>query len=192
MLPPDIKKVAWLHSDCLPTSLLTLLGMSVLHEFYRFVASSKLEELFVVKQPDVLGAAVLSLRPDDLDKRFALNSWIVFFPALLLGICSKPFFWKSIKNFICGSSKEIAQHEEVELVILFVDKSIRKQGIASKLLDDAEKFLLDKGIRSYYVKTVANHDDPQAVSFYQRKGFLKYREGVAFGKKYFYLRKQLG
>ena len=55
----NVQRLAKAHHNCLPSSLLSLLGLPVLCRFYRFVAESKEEELFILGD-DVIGVAILS------------------------------------------------------------------------------------------------------------------------------------
>src|SRR5438128_11535131 len=83
----DIDRLARLHRGTLPTSVLGRMGAATLRRYYRWVAESPLEWLFVDRfESAVDGAAVVSFEPASLIRRFVMHGPAVFLAALIAAL----------------------------------------------------------------------------------------------------------
>jgi hypothetical protein len=70
----DAGRLAELHRATMPTSVLGRLGHALLARYYRWVAASPSERLFVTRAGDTItGAAVVSDAAGSLLRRFAIH-----------------------------------------------------------------------------------------------------------------------
>ncbi len=164
----DLARLATLHVQTLPRSLVSLLGKSYARAFYRFVARSRHELLCVSRDADgtVVAAAVLSLMPATLQRRLALHT------SLLLWAALRPWRLPVVRLLREAIADEGDQHDDgrPELIIIFADPLHQGEGLGSKLIAVCEQALVEGGCRSYTTKTEADPDN-RALGFYLRNGF---------------------
>ena len=187
-----IKTVAALHIDCMPTSILTKYGPSILHSFYKFISSSKHEKLFLVSDFKVNGVAVISFAPQTLMKRFVMGRGInILYEIALKSLMSPTVMKTSIRTILSVKRQPEILDGVPELVLLFVDKHERRKGTATQLIEQIEAFLKLQSISRYYVKTLENNIDNIPISFYKKQGFGEVGNGVESGKNYIFFEKNL-
>jgi ribosomal protein S18 acetylase RimI-like enzyme len=75
-----------------------------------------------------------------------------------------------------------------ELLQIFVDAAQQNRLIGSALLDRVQAFLRQRGVDSYYARTIAK-DNAKTLGFYQRRGFTPVRQLQFCGAAYVLLRK---
>lgn len=61
----------------------------------------------------------------------------------------------------------------VEIESMAVDKNFHRQGIGSKLIEEAEKWAKEKGVTRMQVGTYAKNET--AINFYEKNSFEKYK-----------------
>jgi len=65
---------------------------------------------------------------------------------------------------------------------LAVSAGFRKQGIATRLIDELERRLQDKGCVKCYL--LAFNDNAEAIRFYKQRGWRHMEEDIIFGKEF--------
>lgn len=163
----DRADLARLHAEALPTSLITRAGAGFLPHFYDFCVRSPFERLFVERDKGrIIGAAVLSLRPQTLGRRLFFKTAL---PIFLL--TNWPAAWAIARRLrIPPHPVEAAIFDWPEIVTIFVDPQVRSQGIGARLLRQAEVELRSLAYRHYRLRTEA-HLASRTPSFYARQGF---------------------
>lgn len=188
----DFQRIAALHYESLEGSILSVLGRKTLENYYRFIASSDTEWLFAIRgDGKVVGACVLSIKPDSVTKRATITD---FFP-----ICFKLLFLVFVSadvrakvwDFLFGSSqKPVLTSGLPEVIQIFADPAYRNRHIGTRLLEQVEDTLRKIGHESFFMKTVAA-DDNLALHFYRRKGFQELGIFKAGKKNYVYFLKSI-
>lgn len=187
----SVQRMAKAHQECLPTSLLSLLGFQVLCRFYRFVSQSEDEELFILRDNDAIGVSVLSKKPDTLLKRFIGYNLLPVTYHIVLSLFVKPLFRRIfLKKFFSKGGAFFSVGQDVELIILFVESPQRRKGLGSRLIRVVEQYLRENNIGCYIVKTVARESN-SALFFYRKLDFAVVGKGFDSGKEYIYLKKEL-
>jgi ribosomal protein S18 acetylase RimI-like enzyme len=182
LAPADCSRIAALHAECLPNSLVVLLGRRYAEAFYRYASRSDRERVFLAREGDrVVGACVLSLSPGTLPRRLLVHTPLLLFAAL--GIL-RP----GLAGSLLGSSRyEPSQGEDVpspglpEVLLIFTSPTLRSRGLGADLLSCCERFLAGRGQGRYTVRTlddVAN----AALRFYARNGFLPHGRSFQHGR----------
>lgn len=185
----DLEQTALLHQGNLPDSLLTAFGVRMIRNYYRYLLASKSEGLFLMKDDAVRGAAVLSLDPSTLMKRTFLNS--MFSAGCVVSVLLRPASVIGAAKSLLQGEKEIDQLRGIpEVVQLYADFASRRQGVATQLLKSVEKYLEEKGINSYFVRTV-HEPSNNALKFYQAKNFEQVTIQPVNGKDYVFLIKRV-
>jgi ribosomal protein S18 acetylase RimI-like enzyme len=167
----DCRRLAALHVECLPDSLVSRLGRRYAVAFYRYLSRSDHERVFVHREDGrIASACVLSLRPQTLARRLALGTPLLWFaPRLLAGL-----LWANVP---ARQAARTAQRGDPgrglpEVTHVFTAPEARGRGAASALLDHCEEFLLRQDHSRYVTKTVDDDANP-ALAFYRNRGFAE-------------------
>ena len=178
----DVEQLALLHVSELPNSLISRVGEAFARAFYRYVARSKYELLFLCRNDigTVVAALVLSFDPVSIEKRLLLHTPLLFWAAL------RP--WRLPTRYMLGewwSGCSSAQTTGTpEIIVLFTDRACRRQRLGFNLIEFCETALADRKMSSYIVKT-ENGSDNDALIFYSRKGFRRLLQGTRiYGKNF--------
>jgi len=186
----DIARLAALHSTTLPLSVLGRMGDDILVRYYRWVIGSSVEHLMVARGASgVSGAAVLSFSPGSVLRRFASHTPLAFAMALARCLIRDRAFRIEAMAYL---RERLAGREEVpeapELLQIFVDGAEQNRSVGSALLDRVQALLRQRGVESYYVRTLVN-DNARTINFYQRRGFTPVRQLQFCGAAYVLLKK---
>lgn len=180
--PDELEQVVRLHAQCLPRSVLTLLGLNFLREFYRFCMASSLETVTVSRQDgQVLAGAMVSAEPGSLNTRLLFKSSLIF--AVL-----SHFHLKSVRRAVFDAGHRL--DAKPEMIALFTVEQARGQGIGAQLLAHVLAELRQCGQACCFVRTFADADNP-AYRFYVREGFSPSGTLVAHGNTFTLLKKEL-
>jgi ribosomal protein S18 acetylase RimI-like enzyme len=169
----DCDALARLHEINLGNSTIGQLGRPLLKRYYRFVERSAHETLFVERvDGEVVGAAVLSLRPDSVISRFVKSEIVAFALAVVKKTLAQPGFIRTV--FAQGRGAKLApdQSTEVELIQIYVDTTQRNRQVGRKLLRQMEDFLFCRGVRRYCIRTRTTNNEA-TLSFYNQNGFIE-------------------
>jgi GNAT superfamily N-acetyltransferase len=185
----DFRRLARLHESTMPTSVFARTGADLLARYYQWIVTSPLEHLFVVKHDGrVAGAAVLSLAPSSLLRRFAMQTPAAFSIAVLKRFLRDAVFRGELAAFVRERIGGNQTDEAVpELVQIFVDPAERRRSIGSDLLAQVTEAVKGRGIPSYRARTLLN-DTGGVVEFYTRRGFRPEREVRFCGVPYILLK----
>ncbi len=181
----DADRLARLHESTLPTSVFGRTGVRLLTRYYHWAASSPAEHLFVVRHDGVIaGAAVLSLDPATLLRRFVLAAPVAFGVAVAARVATDAAFRMEVAAYVrerlVGGATEDAGPE---LVQIFVDPAERRRAVGSALLNQIAELLAVRGLRRYHVRTLLNDND-EVLEFYKRRGFRPEQETRFCGALY--------
>ncbi len=170
----DIDMLGHMHVSVLPESLISVIGVRYSRAFYRYIASSQNELVFMVrggsKGTDILGACIVSLHPESLTHRLLLRT-----PVLLM----VPFAFRrvsliSILKGVFKKSKSPGwkQPPGPEIILIFTVPAFRDRGVGSRLLERSEQWLAARGDKRLLVKTrdVASN---RAILFYEKARFKR-------------------
>jgi GNAT superfamily N-acetyltransferase len=162
-----LRALATLHRLLLPDSVISRLGATYARSFYRYAARSSTEAVFAAIGNDgaVLGGAVLTLRPADLQRRLARSTVLV--PCLLVrplgGI-------RILLASLRGSVELPVDRATPEVLAIFAAAQHQGRGVGAALLRGVEDFLRKRGLEAYYVRT-EDRPENRAIPFYEREGF---------------------
>ena len=188
----DALGLGGLHARLLRGSVLGGMGLPVLERYYRFVATSSLERLFVARiGRTITGACVLSLDSGGVLSRFVRAEPAAFCLSFAYVFVFDPVFRQQIlvrlREVFGGEPPE----EEIpEVTQIYTDPGLRKKGVGTRLLESAERALQDLGRDAYCVRTHVEDNDV-AIRFYERVGFVSTDERVFCGDRYLQLTKNL-
>lgn len=173
----DVATLGHLHLETLPASLVTKLGFAYAESFYRYIARSKQEVLFIFRldsRGPIAGACALSIAPATLERRLTVGSCLIpalaVRPLVLLDcFLSRAEPPRSLAAIGRSLPSDLAGCPEV--VAIFTARSVRGRGVGASLLGAVESYLREKELSRYYVKTI-DAPDNHAVQFYLDNGFL--------------------
>ncbi len=186
----DIARLAALHSTTLPLSVLGRMGDDILVRYYRWVVGSSVEQLIVSRGASAIsGAAVLSFAPASVLRRFASHTPLAFAAALARCLIRDRAFRAEAMAYLrerLGGGEETP--ETPELLQIFVEAAEQNRSVGSALVDRVQALLRQRGVESYYVRTLVN-DNARTLNFYRRRGFTPVRELQFCGAAYVLLKK---
>jgi len=190
----DSNRLARLHVDSLPESLVSRLGVSYAKRFYRYLAGSKDEFVLVGRDgSEIASACVVSLDPASLNRRLVWHTGLPLWAALRFWRFPWLHLGSSAANGHETTSANRGQSDLAhlpELILIFTDANARGRGWGSELLARCEVQLSERGIFDYTLKTL---DDPanRAIAFYGRHGFAEFERVRKMGKAFRVFRKTI-
>jgi GNAT superfamily N-acetyltransferase len=160
--PEDVRRLADLQAEILPSSLVSRLGRAYVRAFYRYVIRSREELLLTERGEDgrIAASCVVTLNVRSLERRLMLSTPLV--PSALIRL---PWLLDALLG---GGQPVIAPGPE--LILLFTDPNERRRGYAGQLVARAESALKQLGYDVYLVRTFDDQSDP-AFRFYKARGF---------------------
>ncbi len=195
--------LAVIHMASLPDSSLTRLGSDATVAFYKFIAKSEDEKLYVFTHADGQPAAacVLSFSPKSIKRRMVLN--IPMALSLLATLWQKELS-TSPSNLGTPPKKEsiarIANYDELpllnslphapEVLHIFADITCRGTGVGRKLMMRAEQAVCESGQTQIVVQTQADTNNA-ALKFYHALGYILWGRSTGKHKSLVSLRKHL-
>lgn len=181
--PQDVERLAMMQLEHLPTSLVSILGFGYSKAFYRYIARSRHETLFLERNQDdsVVGVALLSEDMATFERRLLLHT-----PLILAAIPRIAPLVRLLTKGRTGPTPETSP----ELVTLFTDTSARGLGLGAKLVDRLTTRLREKEAPQMYVRTFDDAANP-AVKFYTGRGFTPVCSLVARGTPFLLLKIEL-
>lgn len=169
-----LEQVVTLHLECLPGSAFSRLGRETVSRFYAFVLRSGCEALFVEAGQGTRGAAVLSLEPFTLMRRFLFAN--LFSPAWLISLSLRPLaVFRVASEIVFGSGVPDAVKGLPEVVQIFAAATARRKGVGSRLLGQVQARLEQEGRAHYFLKTGKTPGN-RALEFYKARGFERIGE----------------
>jgi GNAT superfamily N-acetyltransferase len=187
----DAAALAALHRASLPLSVLGRMGHSTLERYYRWVGRSTLEQLFVVRDESVLivGAAVVSLRPASLLRRFVSDAPLRFAVEAAAAAVRDPAFRRDVRAFVSDAGDR-GGNDAPEVLQVFIAAPARGRHQGTELLQRVEEWLRARGLTRYRVRTLAD-DNAATLAFYDRRGFQAAGERLFCGERYLVMEKRL-
>jgi ribosomal protein S18 acetylase RimI-like enzyme len=188
----DFERLARLHREALPDSPLGRLGQTMVERYYRWAASSAAEHIVVWRDgPEVRAAAVVSVDPGAVMRRFVRHAPVAFARAMLVQVAVD----RQLRREALAYTREAIQlHDTMdpspELLQIFVSRECRRRSIGLSLLRDIEAWLRARAIDAYYARTLLD-DNEHALGFYRRAGFERVRNVTYCGRAYVLLRRVL-
>ncbi|KAA3607027.1 MAG: N-acetyltransferase [Calditrichaeota bacterium] len=188
----DLTEITKMHIDSLEDSMLTILGESVVFNYYKFISESNLDCLFLVKEGDtVIGTCMISHEPNSITKRMALKYPIVILSSVLKQIIISSDNRKKIFQFL---DKDNEAPKSVlglpEVIQIFTNSNYRNRRIGSRLLEQVESYLKKRNEKVYCLKTLDKVDN-LALHFYSKRNFVEVGKNVVGEKPYVYFTKTL-
>lgn len=190
----DVHRLATLHAAALPSSMLTLLGISALERFYRFAVQH--ERTWSALADDVVvGGLVLADAPETMLSRFAKTAPILFARDMAnAALASRQLRGRIASRFRDGVAGEQAATDVPvhvpEVTQIFTDAAHRGRGLGAALLRACEADLAGRGVGAYFVHTERD-DNAAGIRFYLREGFVEVGRSRSFGVDFLVLRKTL-
>ena len=188
----DLERVADLHVASIDDSLPSLLGRSFAARFYRVVAGSKFEWLFIERlHGRIESVCLLSLEPESIYGRILRSTlpWLVFHA--LVAVVTKPDFRAFLRFYVADRVSRGRSQHGPEITYVFSSTESRGQGMGRRLIERVEAWLVGRGVGAYHVKTL---DEPgnRALSFYDHAGFSRLGRRWEGGRAFIAFRKTLG
>ncbi len=186
----DIARLARMHVDALPESMVSLFGEPYARAFYRYCASSA-EELLLVERErgELSGACLVSLMPDTLSRRLLTRTPLLLFAPLA---ARRLPLRAMLQGMLRGAARpaEPSTPRAPEILLIFTIPEARSQGLGARLLARCEQELLSRGLQQLLVRT---RDDPanRAIKFYERAQFKRIAARSKHGKRLLLLEKSL-
>ena len=181
MSPADAERIAEMHEARLPGRMLTSMGRDYLRAFYRFVASSPLEKMFVAREDGrIVGVCAVTLAEETVLRRAIAATPFRFTATALARFCvSAPFRRDCFAVFAAEERPAL----DPQILVIFTDRT--GAGVGARLVATVAGALADGEV--LYTKTEA--DSAGAIEFYTRNGFEIFRHADYAGRRYVYLRR---
>lgn len=161
-----------MHLKYLPTSAASRLGKTYVKQFYKYLARSPYEKIFVIGEYDIHAVAVLSLSPHTLSKRLIWGSYLWLWAPIV------PF---KIPLFKSKRPEALKKFDHTpELLFIMVDAKHQKKGLGKELLKQIETFLKKRECYEYVART-SDADFNPAREFYKKSGFEQKEKFQQFG-----------
>lgn len=187
----DFSGLARLHHSALSTSVLGRMGAATLRRYYRWVAESPLEWLFVSRADSTLeAAAVVSLEPASLVRRFAMHRPLPFLWALVRSLAIDGAFRGEALAYFGERKEKDGGAKKPELIQIFVAPDRQGRALGTALLDEVAAALSARGVNVYWVRTL-QEDNPGTLAFYQKRGFESDGQLRFCGQRYVLLKKSV-
>jgi ribosomal protein S18 acetylase RimI-like enzyme len=171
----DISEVAGLHMVCLPHTASSKIGLHLICNLYAGLLADSDCLAYVIKDRDrIIGCITATTDLSETMRKQSQNlrnsEYII---SLVLGIFSRKIDPKEIlKRYLFEKTLVKRLGSKSEILTLFVEQKLRRQGIAGKLISNLEKEFFRKKIYKYFVDTTA--DNTQSLSFYRKTGFRQF------------------
>ena len=190
----DLRQVAAVHKTCFPESFSTALGEKLLVKFYSEYMQS-VPELFLVAEEEgrICGFCMgYYCEENPYMKRFFKRN--LFAAGLRIAgqlLIGNKAAWKKLTSVFSKKSEfkpigDMNVHGggtlDGDLLSICVLPQTRGSGAAQELISTYEKILREKG-RKYCILTVAV-DNPRAIRFYERNGYVPFREAAGMARSY--------
>lgn len=188
----DYLDLAALHRTTLPTSVLGRLGHALVARYYRWVAASDAEQLFVIREGGAIAAAaVVSDSPETVLRRFRSSAAAAFAVALVRAAIGDGAFRRELRAYLRETiGAPPAAPRAPELTQIFVTPDRQSRSLGSQLLERVETHLRRRGVAAYYARTVVRENEP-TLAFYRRRAFVPVDEVRFCGERYVLLKKSL-
>jgi ribosomal protein S18 acetylase RimI-like enzyme len=188
----DVRRIAALHVASIGESVPTMLGPWYARAFFRALLASSREHLFTLRiDGRVESACVVSFEPATVYSRIlrvtlpqlALASAL----ALLRSGQFRRFAWHFAVDLLHGRA---GQTHAPEITYIFTHPQFRSRGLGKTLIQRIDRFLRERGVASYYVRTI---DEPsnRALAFYDAQGFRRIGQQLEGGRAFALFQKDL-
>lgn len=182
----DMARLAEMHASSLHMQMLTLMGRNYLRAFYRFVAASPLERIFVARIDGALaGACVITQADDTVLRRAVLATFPHFLIAAGARFVRSAAFRRTCWAVLRSGSRPALKPQ---ILVIFTDPAWTGRGIGRRLIERAASELPDADY--LYTKTEAI-DSNRAIDFYAKIGFEIAEQASYAERAYLYMRKPL-
>jgi hypothetical protein len=167
-----LRSVAELHCECLPESMITLMGRRGANLVYRFFCDSTREQILAAidSRGIVIGGAVISTSPATLPQRLALTPKLLPFVIFaVLRIYWKKYFASNLE--IDQKSNSSTKNDDTEIISLMVHSDERRNHVGKNLV---EYFCqIESSTRKKTICVLAPAGSEGTVAFYARLGFIE-------------------
>lgn len=167
----NLAEVVAVHQESLPDDFMTSLGADFLHHaYYGLAIQSGLGFGFFYEDSGRIAGFILgSYEAKTLQRLRLRRYWPMILKSLAKNLLENPFFIKRIFQAVLAMQKRTGGREGAELVSLAVHPSLRRRGIAGKLVQSFKKHLAERGVNHCWTKSHAS----AAKQFYLRMGFVE-------------------
>ena len=192
LTPRDVEAIARLHLRSIDDSLPSLLGLRYLKRFYRFLARSRHEWVFVERiDGDVHSVCVVSFEPASVNARILRATPVALGWHAAAAILRNPAFRSFLRHYLRERLRGGgADGKAPEITYIFTSEARRGERLGRRLVERVEAFLRERGVGAYHVKTL---DDPanRALSFYDEIGFDRIGTRAESGRSFVEFRKRI-
>ena len=183
----DAERLAVLHTQSMPLSVLGRMGAPTLRRYYHWAAGSEREHVFLAREDGVVtGAAVLSLAPGTVIRRFVGSTPLSFAAAAAAAFLRDSAFRRDVFAWLGGDNG--GSEYAPEVMQIFVAREHRSRHTGTALLRRVEEWLQQQAATRYYVRTLADNNQ-STLAFYERRGFRQVGVRPFCGVTFFVLEK---
>lgn len=182
----DVARLARMHVEAIPESLISRVGERYARAFYRYVAKSE-DELLLVERDgrEIIGGCLVSLAPETLSGRMLRHTPLAVLAPLALHRLPLRAMLRGLTE-----PRGAPKPPGAEILLIFTDAARRSRGLGARLLARCEALLAARGVDKLLVQT---RDDPanRAVQFYDRARFERIAARSKYGKRLILFEKPL-
>lgn len=188
LAPQHVAEVAALHCEVL-TGLVADLGPRVARVVYRsYVKSGGVLGLVILEEGHVRAFAVGSAAPQRLRRSTLRGDFLALAWSVLVGLVRHPSAVRAVAGALVGGS-DAFDRTAAELTYLAVAEDRSGAGLATRLVQEFERAMRERGVRSYELSVAV--DNERAIAFYEAHGFSRIASYREFGTPYHRYRKSL-
>jgi len=162
-----LRETAALHCMLLPGSAIARFGENFALSFYRYVSRSSVEIVYAaVDAGTVIAAAVVSLRPHNLQRRLLMHTRLLPYMAmhpLVAGRVGRDRLFGRVEGDIDPALPEV--------IAIFTSPAHQGRGVGAQLLRGIENDLSARGLSRYCLRTEEVTGN-RAIEFYDKQGFV--------------------
>jgi ribosomal protein S18 acetylase RimI-like enzyme len=174
-----VKDVALLHRQSL-TGLLTNLGLPAIRAFYNGCVKTETAIGFVyLDDNELLGFVLGSVQPDKLKTEALRENPVDTLVGMSVGIVKRPSSLLWLMKSFGGPDEGSYNPSAPELTYLAVAPETRGKGVGKQLVDAFTNAMRNSGASAYELSV--DEDNSQAISFYERVGFVQSSRYKEFG-----------
>lgn len=168
----DLKKIALVHIDCFPKTMITLLGQRLISSYYgEFLRE---DNIFIIAESkdDIVGFCMGYESGSEAKSMFIKKNKIRLVIRLLYlcATCNKLAIrkcWNYLRPQKC-EEKRIKKIADADLLSICVKDVCKGKGVAQQLVNNFENVLLEKHLVDYTLSVYKTN--ARAIKFYEKMG----------------------